>query len=302
MDEQIISPGKRRLCIALKLAALVLAAVLSVLVLRPILTNRENYRQSVEYLDEKKQNATMISLGTASASFIVSMIPDDAGTPIASELAKMSGYILFVVSAILLERYLLTALGFLATCVIVPIACLCGIFAVLSKSGNKQKFREYAVRFIVLAICVMQIIPVACVCGRAIEDANRASIEAAMADAQKANEIVQSIPENSKDKNIFEKVGDFFSGIWKSATDAYEWAKSVLSNFLSSVAVMVVTTIAIPVMILLAYIWIIRILTKKDFTGALIAMVTGWFGRGKRHGASGGKGDPGNAAPDGPED
>ena len=58
-------------------------------------------------------------------------------------------------------------------------------------------------RFIVLAICVMQIIPVACVCGRAIEDANRASIEAAMEDARTANEIVESIPENNKDKNIF---------------------------------------------------------------------------------------------------
>ena len=279
MREQTVSPGRRRLYTALKLAALALVVVLCVLVIRPALTSPSSFRTSRDYLDGKKQNAMMISLGTASASFIVSMIPDDTGTPIASELARLSSYLLFVLSAILLERFLLSALGFFATCVIMPIACLCGAFAALSKGENRQKFRQYAIRFLVLAVCLVQIIPVACVSGQAIENANRASIEAAIEDAQEANEIVESIPEEQRDKNIFDKVADFFSGIWDSASDAYEWAKSVLSSFLSSVSVIIVTTVAIPVMILVFYIWIVRILTRKDFTGALITMVSGWFGK-----------------------
>jgi len=220
-----------------------------------------------------------ISLGTGSASFIVSALPNDMGTPIAAELAKLAEYILFVISAILLERYLLTALGFLATSVIMPLACLFGAFAVFSKGENRKKFRILFIRFVVLAIFLVQILPVACVCGQGIEAINRTSIEAAMDDAKKANEMIESIPEEAKKKNVFDKIEEFFSGLWDSAKEAYDWAKTVLSHFLSSTAVMIVTTIAIPIMILLFYLWVVRLLTHKDLIGSVISMVSGWFSR-----------------------
>ena len=296
MSEKTASPGRNTLFTVLKLVALAIVVVLCVFVIRPILTNPSTFQEQIDYLNEKKQNAIMISMGTANASFIISMMPDDTGTPVAGELAKLSSYILFVISTILLERYLLTALGFFATCVVVPIGCLCAAFAVLSKSQNKEKFREFAIRFLVLAICVVQIIPVACICGKAIESANKASIDAAMEDARNANEIVQSLPKEKDNKGIFEKIEEFFSDLWKSATEAYEWAKSVLSNFITSVAVMVVTTIAIPIGILIFYIWIIHVLTRKDFSDAIAGMVSGWFHRKDRRDESGaGESAPGES-------
>ena len=273
MNDSLAAPKQSALKKGIKLLLLALIVSLSVFVARPFLTNPATYGKSMDYLDEKKQNAMMISLGSASASFIVTMIPDDTGTPIAGELAKLSSYLLFVMSAILLERYLLTAIGFFSTCVIIPIACLMGAFAVFAQEKNRQKFKEYAVKFLIFAVCIAQIIPIGCVCGRGIEKANEASISAALNDAKNANEIVQSIPDDKKNKNIFDKVGDFFSGLWNSATEAYEWAKSVLSNFLSSVSVMLVTTIAIPILIFLAYIFLIRALTKHDFTASFVSFI-----------------------------
>ena len=279
MSESLIPPKQSRIKTGLKLLLLALIIVISICVIRPILTKPSTYSQTIAYLDEKKQNAMMISLGSTSASFIVTMIPDDTGTPIAGELAKLSSYLLFVMSAILLERYLITALGFMSTCIIIPIACLMGGFAVFAQQKNKQKFKEYTVKFMIFAICIIQIIPIGCLCGREIERANAASIEAALADAENANEIVQSIPEDKQNKNIFEKVGDFFSGIWNNAAEAYEWAKSVLSNFLSSVAVMLITTIAIPILIFLCYIWLIKVLTKHDLTVSLISFIDNFIYR-----------------------
>ena len=278
-NEKTVSPGRGRLFAALKLIALAAVVALSVLVVRPILTDPATFQESIDYLDGKKQNAMMISLGTGSASFIVSVLPNDTGTPISEELAKLSNHILLVISAILLERYLLTAMGFLSTSVIIPLACLFGTFSILAKGENKKKFRVFFIRFVILAIFLVQILPVACSCGMAIEKINKQSIEAAMDDARTANEIVESIPEETKKKNIFSKIEEFFSGLWKNATEAYEWAKSVLSNFLSATAVMIVTTIAIPIMILLFYIWIVRLLTHKDMISSVISMVGGWFGR-----------------------
>ncbi len=107
-------------------------------------------------------------------------------------------------------------------------------------------------------------------CGRAIELANADSIKMALNDAQSANKMVESIPAEEGNKNIFDKVGDFFSGLWKSATEAYEWAKTVVNNFMSSIAVMLVTTIVIPILIIFCFLWLIKFLTKRDFVVAVV--------------------------------
>ena len=279
MHGQPTSSGRNRLPAAAILIALVLVMFLSILVLKPVVTNPDTFRGTLDYLDEKKENAMMISIGSTSASFIVSMIPDDAGTPIAEQLAKLSSYLLFVLSAILLERYLLTAFGLIAAWVLLPAGCLFGIFAVLARNRHsQQKLMETAVKLLILAICLVLIIPLGCLCGREIERANSQSIEAALNDARNANEIVQSIPEDQQ-KNIFEKVGEFFSGLWNSAREAYDWAKTILSNFLSSVAVMLVTTIAIPILIVLCYLWLIKILTRRDFSSSMLRLVNGLHGK-----------------------
>ena len=83
MNDSLAAPKQSTLKKGIKLLLLALIVALSVFVARPFLTNPATYGKSMDYLDEKKQNAMMISLGSASASFIVTMIPDDTGTPIA---------------------------------------------------------------------------------------------------------------------------------------------------------------------------------------------------------------------------
>ena len=257
------------------------AIALSIFVIRPIASSPGTYTQSFAYLDEKMDNAKMLSLGSSSAAFIVSLIPDDAGTPIANELAKFSGYLLAVLSAIFLEKYLLTSIGYVATMVIIPLGFLIAIPAVFARSGYKAKFREYATRLIIFGICVIFVIPLGCKCGRMIEETNAQSIETALNDARNANEIVESVPDEKESKNIFEKVGDFFTSLWGSTTAAYEWAKTVLSNFMSSIAVMFVTTIIIPILMFLSFFWLLRFLTKRDFVVGVIETVS-WLAKGTR--------------------
>ena len=257
----------RKICVIL---ALLLIVALCVLWLRPILTNAETYSHSVTFLEERLENANKLVIGSGSASFIVSMFPDDTGTPIANQLAKISSFLLVVISAILLEKYLITAMGLVASVVIFPLACLLGIGSVLIQTDYRRKLAEYAVRVAIFGICILLVIPLGCIGGRAVEDLNRDSINRAMTNAREANSIVEQIPEGEK-QNIFSKVGDFFSGIWNSATQAYDWGKTVLANYMSSVAVMLVTTIAVPILLLLAFIWTVKYLTRKDFAALLLS-------------------------------
>ena len=254
----------------LVIVILLTAALLCIFVLRPILSSKDTYAGSIAFLEERLANTNKLILGSGSASFIMSMFPEDTGTPIANELAKLSSHLLLITSSILLERYLITAIGLAACIIIFPAACLFGIAAVAAtRKENRRKLAEHAIRMCVFGICFILIIPLGCACGQTIEELNRDSINRAMAIAEEANSIVEQIPE-TEEKNIFGKVKDFFSDIWSSATQAYDWGKSVLSNYMSSVSVMLVTTIAIPIMILLAFIWAIIFLTRKDFARMLL--------------------------------
>ena len=230
----------RKIC---TIVALLLVVVLCIVWLRPILSSADTYRHSITFLEERLEYANKLVAGSASASFIISMFPDDTGTPIANQLAKISSCLLVVDSAILLEKYMMTALGLVASIVIFPLACLLGIGAVLIQTDYRKKLAEYAVRVAIFGICIMLVMPLGCIGGRAVEDLNRDSINRAMTNAREANSIVDQIPEGEK-QNIFGKVGEFFTNIWNSANQAYDWAKTVLANYLSSVAVMLVTTIA----------------------------------------------------------
>ena len=269
MSETASRPAKHStLWKVLKVFCLILIMAFLWITVSPFFSDSGTYPNCISYLDSKLSNAKMLTLGATSASFVVSLIPDDAGTPIANELARFSGYLLFVISAIFLERYLLTTIGFVSTAIILPMACLFAAMAALAREGNKTKFKEYAFRLLIFGVCIVLIIPLGCTCGHEIERANEESIENALEDARNANTIVESIPDENR--NVFEKVGDFFTSLWGSATKAYEWAKTVLSNYMSSVAVMLVTTIAIPILMLFCFLWLVKFLTKRDFVIAVV--------------------------------
>ena len=261
----------------LKLFAVAAAILLILLVARPWLTSRTTYETQTRYLDAKMENANMLALGSSSASFVVSMLPEDTGTAISNELARFSGYLLLVISAIFLEKYLLVAIGWISI-VLALLSCLFMIIAILTNSANKAKWKEYAVRILIFSLCIACVIPLGCYCGQAIEDANRESINNALKDAESANEIVESIPVEN-DRNFFGKIGDFFAGLWDNAKQAYDWAKSVLNNFMAAIAVMMVTTVVIPLLLILASILAIRFLTKRDFVAALVEFADSLTGK-----------------------
>ena len=246
--------------------AFALVIVVFVAFVGPWLSAPSTYTGTIRYLDERLSKANLLMIGTASASFIISVFPDDMGTPIANELAKLSGYMLLIMSAILLEKYLLTSIGFVASMIVIPAACLLGIVSAFYQGELKKKLVSYTVKLFILGICIALIIPLGCLCGRAIEDVNRESINNAIEDAEQANKIVDTLPEEEGDKNLLQQA---LSGIMRGLKNQVEWAKGIFSHFMSSVAVMLITTIVIPVIIVFTFVLLIRFLTRRDFTGLI---------------------------------
>lgn len=160
----------------IKILIVILAAVLIITVVRPYVTDQKTYAYEIDYLDKKMANANMLALGASSASFVVSMLPDDTGTAISNELADFTGYLMVVISAIFLEKYLLVTIGWIGF-VISLLSCVLFVLAIIAKDKNKMKFKEYAIRTLIFSICIVCIIPLGCACGDSIErmDHNNAS-------------------------------------------------------------------------------------------------------------------------------
>ena len=81
-------------------------------------------KKTITYLDEKKTTALELCAGATALSAAITLIPGDTGTPIAEKLTDLSGYFLIVVSAIYLEKYLLTILGALTFRWLIPAAMI----------------------------------------------------------------------------------------------------------------------------------------------------------------------------------
>ena len=117
---------------ALFLILPLLAALFSFFVLSNIASSSEFHKHSIAALEEKQ--TTVLELPhvlRCSASAAITLIPGDAATPIAEQLADLSSHFLVVLCAIYLEKYLLTITGFLAFKVLIPVACLAYILNVI---------------------------------------------------------------------------------------------------------------------------------------------------------------------------
>lgn len=104
---------------------LVAFALASFFPLRSYFSTPETYAPYIQTLDEKKANVLGLVAASTAASASISLIPDDAGTPIAEKLMDLSTNFMIVLAVIYLEKYLLTIFGLVAFGGIIPVALVC---------------------------------------------------------------------------------------------------------------------------------------------------------------------------------
>ena len=101
-------------------ALLLALAAASLTVGRAWLTSADTYAGCIESLDEKKATVMSLTAAATAASAAITVIPDDIGTPIAQKLADLSAWLMLILGTLYLEKYLLTLIGGVVTCVLVP--------------------------------------------------------------------------------------------------------------------------------------------------------------------------------------
>ena len=253
---EIYNKNKKLIIVVIAIAI----AIFSFFYLGKKYSDPKTYSEIISILDDKKANVMGLTASTSAASIAITIIPDDIGTPIANQLADLSGYLLIILTVIYLEKYLLTVIGFGVFKVIVPVACI--LFAIYQFKPNNFSLKKVSIKIGVFGIALMLLIPTSVTISHMIDQTYEQSINETLDSTNQTIEIEeQSQEEQKQDLKWYEKIYNAFSDavedvketVTSSTSGAIEKAKNMLSNFIEATAVMIVTSCVIPILTVLVF-------------------------------------------------
>ena len=260
---------------------LVLAALLSIFAVGKRASDPAYHQASIDALAEKQETVLELTAAYTAASAAITLLPGDTATPIAEKLADLSGYFLIVLCAIFLEKYLLTITSYVSFTILIPAACALGIAALFSEK-LRAALGKLAWHLLLFAFAI----PAGVKVSSMIEDTYRASIEETIANAEQTTEDIQSATSGEADEGEKSGLSGLFSkvteGITGAATAAVGQIKTVLNRFIEALAVMLVTSCLIPILVLLFFAWLVKLMLGIELPPLRVKL-----GDGKVHSTSG---------------
>lgn len=241
----------------------ILLALLSIFVLSKHASSVSFHQGSLKALQEKQTTVLELSAASASASAAITLIPGDTAEPIADKLADLSSHFLLVLSAIFLEKYLLTITGTVTFSILIPAACLLYILYTLF---HWKAIALLALKITVFGLLIFSLIPASIHLSNLIEDTYQNSIDTTLKSAKETTDEIKNNVNGEKDDDglfseIFATVTNGVSNFFSSITNKIE---TLINNFIEALAVMLVTCCAIPVLVLLSFVWLAKVILSVD--------------------------------------
>ena len=270
-------PLKEKAIIA---AVLATVALVSLIVFANIASNPETYTGIIGTLDEKKGNVMVLATTTTAASAAISALPNDMGTPIADKLVDFSSYFMVILAVIYLEKFLLTTLGFLGFGILIPVACALFAVAVFLRRGTltRVNLQRLGTKLAAFGLALALVVPVSVWLTDNVDATFDESLAAASAAAQEATEqLEESTQEQTQEDagllgGIANAVQDGWNGLTQGAQQALDSLGQQLNTMIDTLAVMIVTSCLIPLLVLILFLQLVKIITGLDFGGATAVM------------------------------
>ena len=259
------------------IVALVVLALLSGFVARPHFADTKTWDSTIEVIDQKKGNVLALTTSCVALSAGITALPGDTGTPVAEQLAQLSGNLGIVLAVLYLEKYLLTILWSVGLGILIPFALV--LFAaslgIHGRWSTSAVLRRVATRVLVVAMIGMALVPASVWVSQKVDETYQVSIEQAEQKATSAVDASSSKSEKKSkvktDKNVLEQLTEGASSLLTSVTDS---AKSMtdevvqqVTDLIEGVIVMIVTSCVIPLLVLAAFLWLGHVLLGIDISG-----------------------------------
>ena len=175
-----------------------LIGLLSFTVLGKYASAPESHQATIASLDEKKATVLELTAATTATSALITLLPGDIGTPIAEKVADLSGYLLIVLCAVFLEKYLVTITGYAAFKIFIPAACV--LFAANMMVRNRS-VDKLARRLLIFGICIFLVVPASVKVSDLIETTYQSQIDATLEDAKSTQEMLENSSDSGQEQN-----------------------------------------------------------------------------------------------------
>lgn len=245
-----------------KVVLLVVTVLLSFFVAK-VVSNPSFNAATIASLDEKKATVLKLAASSAASSTALSLLPGDVATPIANQMASLTSYFIIVLSAIVLEKMLVAVVGYVSFTYIIPAACTFGILYLFFK---KEVFKNLGIKLAIFGIVIFMAIPASIKVSDLIYSSQQARVEQTVEIAEKNEEFITDKKDElaKEDQNWFSKIGDYWAGftskIGLGVSDIVKKGENSLNNFLDATAILIITTCIIPIIVILLFVWLIKIL------------------------------------------
>jgi len=243
---------------------LVLISVVSVLFVAERASSTQNNMATINSLDQKSETVLKLTGAATLASIAISAIPDDTATPIAEKLTDFVEYFLLILCVIYAEKYMLTLLGAAAFKYLIPIACAVGIVSLFWKPHIT---RRLAVKLAVFAVAIFVAIPISINVSDRIYETYEGSINETISQAENFTEETAPLAEASS-KNVLTAV---LNSLSQTISGITEKASGILNRYMEALAVMIVTSCVMPILVLVFFVWLVKMLTGVDLADRMPA-------------------------------
>lgn len=213
------------------------------------------------YLTEKANQVlglTMLSSGIATG---ISLLPGDAGMPIANMLVNFSGILLIILIGITLEKYLLVLGGGAALFLMIPASMAMYIRAEYAESG-KDRIRKLASKFLTFGLAISLVVPISIGLSSAIDHIYDNPVVETIESGTALSEETEKLENSKEDQNLWDQIVKGVTGGINSVVDGVsgmvEQAKQTVNRMIESIAVMTATCLLIPILVYLILYWLLR--------------------------------------------
>lgn len=281
------------------IVALVVLALLSGFVARPHFADTKTWDSTIEVLDQKKGNVLALTTSCVALSAGITALPGDTGTPVAEQLAQLSGNLGIVLAVLYLEKYLLTILWSVGLGILIPFALV--LFAVSlgihGRWSTSAVLRRVATRVLVVATIGMALVPASVWVSQKVDETYQVSIEQTEQKATEASKTSstksEKKSETTENKNVLEQLTDGASSLLTSVTDSAKQMTDEIvqqvTDLIEGVIVMIVTSCVIPLLVLVAFLWLGHVLLGIDISGPANYLTDRFLSAPSKHAKKGGQ-------------
>lgn len=221
--------NKHKLLYALKIVIPLLIAILSFALFSNYAASDKLHNDTIATLQAKQDKVLQLSAASTAIAAGASLVLGDRAVAVSNKLLDLTGYFIIILSAILLEKYLVTVMGLVSFKIIIPIACI--IFSIFTLI-DRENMRKLAVKLVTFAVVAFLVIPFSVVISNVIENTYGNTINKTIEEGESLKEELEVFSDKAiNDVNS----GSTISNYEKAEVEENDSSSSENGNWIDSI-------------------------------------------------------------------